>query len=58
MTRVDFQFFAKFVVDNDLHWGAIDELVMYFTKKNPRFDEEIFRKAVKDYAKLCSEASS
>ena len=50
MTKKDFEFFAEFVVDNDLNWGAVDNLVVYFTRKNPRFCEERFRKAIKAHA--------
>ena len=50
MTKKDFVFFAQFVVQHDLSWQAVDELVMYFSKKNPRFDEERFRGFIKTEA--------
>ena len=50
MTKKDFVFFAKFVVEHDLSWKAVDELIMYFNAKNPRFDEERFRNHIKTEA--------
>lgn len=38
MTRKDFEFFAAFCVENNVSEHAIGELIIYFTKKNPRFD--------------------
>ena len=56
MTKKDFEFFAEFVVDNHLNWGAIDKLVVYFTRKNPRFCEDRFRKTIKFHADKQQEA--
>ena len=46
MTKKDFEFFAQFVVYNDLSDGAEAELIRYFAQKNPRFDHKIWRSKI------------
>ena len=56
MTRKDFEFFAEFCVDNNLHEHAIGTLITYFAKKNPRFDAIRFMDKVRILNKRKEEA--
>lgn len=46
MTAKDFEYFANYVAQWDIKDRMVDELVIYFKSKNPRFNEDMFRNKV------------
>ena len=46
LTRKDFEFFAEFCVDEGVSEHGLGTLLLYFSKKNPRFNAIKFRDKV------------